>query len=48
MILEGGVEVIDVSSVMLVVMDLHRARIDVRLEGVESIGKRRQSVGHRT
>jgi hypothetical protein len=47
MILECGVEVVDVSSVVLVVMDLHRARIDVRLEGVKSVGKRRQSVGHR-
>jgi hypothetical protein len=38
MILESIVEVVDVGCMMLVVMDLHRAGIDVRLKGVKSVG----------
>ena len=37
-ILQRIVEVIDISSVMLVMMDFHRARIDVWLERVEGVG----------
>ena len=46
-ILEGVVEVVDVGGVVLVVMDLHRAGINMRLKSIESVGKRRQRVGHR-
>ncbi len=40
--LERGVEVRDVRRVVLVVVDLHRLRVDVRLEGIERI----REVGH--
>jgi hypothetical protein len=38
MILESIVEVVDVGCMMLVVMDLHRAGIDVRLKSVKGVG----------
>jgi hypothetical protein len=47
MVLERVVEIVHVSGVMLVVMDLHRARVNVRLEGVECVGKWWNGVGHR-
>ena len=47
MILERDVQIIDIGSMVLVVVDLHRARINMGLKRVEGIGKRRQSVGHR-
>src|SRR5690606_8932285 len=37
--LEGGIEVLRVPGVVLAVMDLHRARVDVRLERVERIAE---------
>src|SRR6185295_18022636 len=36
-ILERGVQVVDVRAVMLVVVDLHRSRVNVRLERVERV-----------
>ena len=42
MLLERGVEVVHVGLVMLAVMDLHRLLVDVRLERVEVVGKRRK------
>ena len=47
MILEGIVEIVDIGSVVLVVMDFHCACINVWLEGRKGVGKRRYSVGHR-
>jgi len=44
---ERGVGVGDVRGVVFVVMDLHRPRVDVRLEGVECVGKLRQLERHR-
>ena len=38
-VLQRVVEVRDVGVVMLAVMDFHRLRIDVRLEGVGCVGK---------
>ena len=38
-VLEGVVDVGDVSLVMLGVMDFHRARIDMRLERVVGVGQ---------
>jgi hypothetical protein len=46
MILERVVQVIDVRGMVHVVMDLHRARVDVRFECREGIGKSRKRVGH--
>jgi hypothetical protein len=46
MILEEVVGVGDVSLVVLRVVDLHRLRINVRGEGVVSVGKFREFVGH--
>ena len=40
------VRVVDVGLVVLGVMDLHRPRIDVRLEGVVGVGKFRKFVSH--
>ena len=37
LVLQGVVDVGDVSLVMLGVMDLHRARVDMRLERVVSV-----------
>ena len=37
--LEGGVEVVDVSVVVLVVVDPHRLRVDVRLQRVIGVGQ---------
>ncbi len=37
MLVECGVQVGDVSVVMLAVMDLHRARVNVRFERVEGV-----------
>src|SRR3989442_3251704 len=48
MLLEGGVQVGDVRLMMLAVMNLHRPRIDVRLECIEGIWKGRKGVSHRT
>ena len=44
--LERGVEVGHVGGVVLAVVDLHRARVDVRLEGIVCVGKIGQRVGH--
>ena len=47
MILERVVQVVDISRMVLVVMDLHRLGVDVRLEGAVVVGQRRQGVfGH--
>ena len=43
---ERLVEVVDVRLVMLVVMDLHRLGVDVRLQGIVRIRQRRQCIGH--
>ena len=48
MILERVVEIVDISGMMLVMMDLHRAGINVGFERIESIRKWRQGVGHRS
>ena len=42
---ESFVQIRDVSAVMLVVMDFHRLRVDVGLERVERVRKRRQDMG---
>ena len=47
MILERVVQVIDVRGMVLVVMDFHRARVDVRFECREGVGKSGKRVGHR-
>src|SRR6266511_1191936 len=39
MLLEGGIEVVHVGLVVLAVVDLHRLRIDVRLERPEVVGQ---------
>ena len=46
-LLERGVQVVDVGLMMLAVMDLHRLRVDVRLERGEVIGQGWQLMGHR-
>ena len=46
--LERLVEVGDVGGVVLVVMDLHRLGVDVRLESVEGVTERWNLVRHRT
>src|SRR5580704_8715842 len=46
MILERLVGVGDVGRVVLVVMDLHRLGVDVRLERIETVGKRRKLKCH--
>jgi hypothetical protein len=38
---EGGIEVVDVRRVVLAVMNLHRLRVDMRLERSGVIRKRR-------
>ncbi len=45
-VLEGGVEVVDIGLVVFRVVDLHRARIDVRFEGVDVIGQVGQFEAH--
>ena len=46
MVLQDRVGVIDVGLVVLAVVDLHRARIKVRLEGIVGIGEWCEFVGH--
>src|SRR5690606_18977264 len=48
MALQRGVEVVDVSSVVLIVMDPHRLLVDVGLQRVVIVGQRWQLVSHRT
>jgi uncharacterized protein YqgV (UPF0045/DUF77 family) len=43
---ESFVEVRDVRTMMLVVVNLHRFCVDVRLERVESVRQRRQRESH--
>ena len=45
-LLEGGVQVGDVRLMMLPVMDLHRLRVDVRLERGEVVWELGQFVSH--
>jgi hypothetical protein len=45
-LLQRGVQVVDVRLVMLPVVNLHRLRVDVRLEGIRRVGKGRKRVGH--
>src|SRR5690606_37143094 len=45
-LLDGGVEVVGVPTVVLAVVDLHCARIDVRLEGVLGVGQIGQRESH--
>ena len=42
------IQVRDISAVMLVVVNLHGHFVDVRLESVRWIGKRRKNMGHVT
>jgi hypothetical protein len=44
--LEGGIEVVDVGLVVLAVVDLHRLRVDVRLERVERVRQAGKLVRH--
>src|SRR6202167_3500593 len=44
--LQRGVDLVDVGLVVLVVMEFHRRLVDVRLQGVVCVGKRRYGVGH--
>jgi len=46
-VLKCVVEVVHVSRVVLVVMDLHRARVDVGFERFEGVGKCGKCVGHK-
>ena len=46
MLLDRGVEVVDVRLVVLAVMNLHRLRVDVRFERGEVIGQRGQLMSH--
>ncbi len=48
MALQRGVEVVDVSRVVLIVMDPHRLLVDVGLQRVVIVGQRWQLVSHRT
>jgi hypothetical protein len=45
---QSGVELVDVGLVVLGMMNLHRARVDVRLQRVIGIFQFRQCMGHRT
>src|SRR4030095_10598451 len=45
-LLEGGIQVGDIALMMLAVMDLHRLRIDVRLERGEVVWELWQFVSH--
>src|ERR1035437_1245816 len=45
-LLDRGIQVVDVRLMMLAVVDLHRLRIDVRLERVGSVGKGRKCMRH--
>ena len=45
-LLDRRVQVVDVRLMMLAVMDLHRLRVDVRLERVVGVRERRQRKGH--
>ena len=47
-LLERGVQVVHVGLMMLAVVDLHRLRVDVRLERGEVIGQGWQLMGHCT
>ena len=47
MLVERGVQVGHVRLVVLAVMNLHRPRVDVRFERVESVGKRWKRMSHR-
>ena len=44
--LQRGVRLVDVRLVVLVVMEAHRVRVDVRLERLVGVGERRDFVGH--
>src|SRR5512139_1283489 len=48
MAFESLVEIGDIGPVVLVVVNLHRLRVNVRLERVERVRERRQIVSHRT
>ena len=43
---DRGVEIVDVGRVVLVVVNLHRLRVDVRLERVIGVGQRGKLKGH--
>jgi len=43
MLVQGVVEIGDVRLMMLAVVDLHRLRVDVRLEGGEVVRQRRST-----
>ena len=47
-LLQRGVQIVDVGLVVLPVMNLHRLRVDVRLERGEVIGQGWQLMGHFT
>ena len=42
---DGFVEIVDVGGVVLVVVQGHRLGIDIRLERIGSVGKRREGEG---
>ena len=41
MVFHGGIEVVDIGGVVLVVVDLHRLRVDGRFQGPVVVGQRR-------
>src|SRR6187401_1530163 len=43
---DSRVDVVDIRLVMLRMMNLHRTRINMRFEGVVSIGERGKRIGH--
>ena len=45
-LVERRVQVVDVRLVVLAVVDLHRLRVDIRLERGEIVGQGRQGVCH--
>ena len=45
---EGLIQIGNVGAVMLIVMNFHGHLVDVRLERIRWIGKRRKNVGHVT
>jgi hypothetical protein len=47
MLVERCIQVGHVRLMMLAVMNLHRSRIDVRFQSIESVGKRWKRMSHR-
>ena len=46
MAFESLIEIVDVTPMVLVVMNLHRSRVDVRFQRIEGVREGRQIVAH--